>query len=215
MKSVLPLLVFATRAGAMSLTTASWDEATKGKTVFVKFFAPWCGHCKSMKPAWDKLMAEFKDSKTALVADVDCTAGGKDLCSEVGVKGYPTIKYGDPNNLEDYKGGRDFDALKKFAEANLGPTCGPANLDLCDDAKKADIEKFSKMSTSDLEAAIKEKTDAMEKLETDFKEFVEGLQKQYTEASEKKEKDVAAVKDSGLGLMKAVAAHSKAAKSEL
>jgi len=168
-----------------------------------------------MKPAWDKLMAEFKDSKTALVADVDCTAGGQSLCNEVGVRGYPTIKHGDPNNLEDYKGGRDFDSLKKFAEENLGPTCGPANLDLCDDAKKADIEKFSKMSASDLEAAISEKTQAMEKLEKDFKEFVEGLQKSYTEANEKKDKDIEAIKNSGLGLMKAVAAHSKAAKAEL
>jgi hypothetical protein len=168
-----------------------------------------------MKPAWDKLSAEFQDSKTAVVADVDCTAGGQSLCNEIGVRGYPTIKYGDPNNLEDYKGGRDFDSLKKFAEANLGPTCGPANLDLCDDAKKADIEKFSKMSASDLEAAIKEKTEAMETLETDFKEFVEGLQKQYSAANEKKDKDVEEVKNSGLGLMKAVAAHSKAAKSEL
>jgi len=168
-----------------------------------------------MKPAWDKLMAEFKDSKTALVADVDCTADGKALCNEVGVRGYPTIKYGDPNSLEDYKGGRDFDALKKFAEANLGPTCGPANLDLCDAEKKAAIDKFSKMSASELEAAIKEKTDAMEKLESDFKSFVDGLQKQYTDASEKKEKDVEEVKNSGLGLMKAVAAHNKQAKSEL
>jgi len=168
-----------------------------------------------MKPAWDKLMAEFKDSKTALVADVDCTAGGQSLCNEVGVRGYPTIKYGDPNNLEDYKGGRDFDALKKFAEENLGPTCGPANLDLCDEEKKADIAKFSKMSASELEAAISEKTAAMEKLEKDFKEFVDGLQKSYTEANEKKDKDIEAVKSSGLGLMKAVAAHNKAAKSEL
>jgi hypothetical protein len=168
-----------------------------------------------MKPAWDKLMEEFKDSKTALVGDADCTADGKALCDSVGVRGYPTIKYGDPSALEDYKGGRDFDSLKKFAEENLGPTCGPANLDLCDDAKKADIEKFSKMSASELEAAVKEKTEAMEKLETDFKEFVEGLQKSYTEANEKKDKDVADVKAAGLGLMKAVAAHNKAAKSEL
>jgi hypothetical protein len=168
-----------------------------------------------MKPAWDKLVAEFKDSKTALIADVDCTAGGKSLCTEVGVRGYPTIKYGDPNNLEDYKGGRDFDALKKFAEENLGPQCGPANLDLCDADKKAQIEKFQQLSAADLEAAIKEKTDAMEKLETDFKAFVEGLQKQYSDASTQKEKDVEAVKNSGLGLMKAVAAHSKTAKEEL
>jgi hypothetical protein len=169
-----------------------------------------------MKPAWDKLMAEFKDSKTALIADVDCTASGKELCSEIGVRGYPTIKYGDPNSLEDYKGGRDFDSLKKFAEANLGPTCGPANLDLCDAEKKADIEKFSKMSSSELEAAIKEKNDSIEKLEKDFKEFVEGLQKTYSDASDKKEKDVEEIKNSGLGLMKAVAAHNqKSGKSEL
>jgi hypothetical protein len=90
-------------------------------------------------------MTEFKDSKTALVAEVDCTAGGKDLCSDQGVRG----KHGDPNNLEDYKAGRDYDSFKKFAEENLGPTCGLSNLDLCDDAKKAEIEKFSKMSLSD------------------------------------------------------------------
>jgi len=168
-----------------------------------------------MKPDWDKLMAEFKDSKTALVGDVDCTAAGKDLCSDVGVRGYPTIKHGDPNNLEDYKGGRDFASLKKFAEENLGPTCGPANLDLCDAENKALIEKFSKMSESDLASAIKEKTDAAEKMETDFKTFVEGLQKSYTEANEKKDKDVEELKNSGLGLMKAVSAHQKAGKSEL
>jgi hypothetical protein len=168
-----------------------------------------------MKPAWDKLMAEFKDSKTALVADVDCTAGGKTLCNEVGVRGYPSIKYGDPSSLEDYKGGRDFDALKKFAEENLGPTCGPANLDLCDADKKALIESFSKMDSAKLESLIQEKNDEVDKLEKDFKTFVDGLQKSYQEASEKKEKDVEAVKNSGLGLMKAVAAHKKSAKSEL
>jgi len=168
-----------------------------------------------MKPAWDKLIAEFKDSKSALVADVDCTAGGQSLCTEIGVRGYPTIKYGDPNNLEDYKGGRDFDALKKFAEENLGPQCGPANIDLCDAEKKALIEKFQKMPAAELEAAIKEKTDTMEKMEADFKTFVEGLQKQYSDANEKKDKDIEEIKTSGLGLMKSVAAHNKAAKTEL
>merc|ERR1719215_2520106 len=161
-------------------------------------------------------MAEFKDSKTALVADVDCTTGGKSLCDQVGVRGYPSIKYGDPNNLEDYKGGRSFDDLKKFAEENLGPTCGPDNLDLCDDEKKALIQKFQAMSSTELEAAVAEKTAAIEKLETDFKTFVEGLQKQYSEANEKKDKDAEDIKNSGLGLMKSVAAHSKSsAKGEL
>merc|ERR1719219_2395152 len=70
-----------------------------------------------MKPAWDRLMKDFKDSKTALVADVDCTTEGKPLCDSNGVKGFPTIKYGDPNNLEAYEGGRDYDSLKQIADA--------------------------------------------------------------------------------------------------
>jgi hypothetical protein len=154
-------------------------------------------------------MSDFEGSQSALVADVDCTTDGKSLCSEHGVRGYPTIKFGDPADLQDYKGGRSYDALKKFADENLGPTCGPDNLDLCDAEKKALIEKFQAMSSSDLAGAIKEKEGAMEKLESDFKTFVEGLQKSYEEANKKKDADVAAMKDSGLGMMKAVKATKK------
>jgi len=159
-----------------------------------------------MKPAWDKLIEEFKDSKTALVADVDCTVdGGKSLCEKIGVQGFPSIKHGDPNNLEDYKGARDFDTLKKFADENLGPNCGPAHLDLCNAEKKAVVESFMKLSESELEAAIKQKTDALEKVESDFKSFMEVLQKQYTDGNEKKDKDVEAIQNSGLRFMKSEA----------
>merc|ERR1719296_633200 len=167
-----------------------------------------------MKPDWDKLMAEFKDSATILVADVDCTAGGKAKCDEVGVRGYPTIKYGDPDDLQDYKGGRSYADLQKFAEG-LGPQCSPANLDLCDADKNAKIEEFSKLSVEDRDKMIKDREAEMEKAETDFKTFVEGLQKQYQEASDKKDKDVEAIKAGGLGLLKSVHAFEKKTKSEL
>merc|ERR1712066_1031240 len=148
------------------------------------------------------------------IYDVDCTAGGKSLCDGVGVRGYPTIKYGDPEDLQDYKGGRSFADLKKFAEG-LGPSCGPANLDLCDADKKAKIEEFTKLGADAREKMIKEKEAEAEKAEKDFKEFAEGLQKQYKEASDKKDKDIEAVKNSGLGLLKSVQAYEKKAKTEL
>mmetsp|Transcript_83781 Transcript_83781/g.271158 ORF Transcript_83781/g.271158 Transcript_83781/m.271158 type:complete len:168 (+) Transcript_83781:34-537(+) len=167
-----------------------------------------------MKPDWDKLTAEFKDSKTLLIADVDCTAAGKAKCEEVGVRGYPTIKYGDPDDLQDYKGGRSFKDLKTFADG-LGPQCSPANLELCDEAKKKQIEEFKALSPEDREKAIAEKEAEMKKLEADFKVFVEGLNKQYQAESDKKDKALEAVKASGLGLLKSVHAHEKKAKAEL
>lgn len=160
-----------------------------------------------MKPDWDKLIAEYKDSATALVADVDCTAAGKPLCDSNGVRGFPTIKYGDPSALEDYQGGRDFSSLQTFAKENLKPMCSPANLDLCEGDAKATIEKFLAMDDSALADAIAEKEKEQDEAEKTFKSAVSALQAKYEKLSEEKDAAIAAVKDSGLGLMKSVKAH--------
>lgn len=167
-----------------------------------------------MKPAWDALMAEYKNHKTILVADVDCTAAGKPLCDQVGVRGYPTIKYGDPSDLQDYKGGRDEKALKEFAKG-LKPACSPANIDLCDDEKKAQIAMLQAMPVVALEALITEKEKILEDSETLFKTEVEKLQKKYEQLQADKEATANEVKESGLGLIKAVKAAKASGKSEL
>jgi hypothetical protein len=168
-----------------------------------------------MKPDWEKLKAEFDSSTTQLIGDVDCTADGKPLCEANGVRGYPTLKWGDPTDLQDYQGGRDYDTLKSFAEENLKPICSPSNIDLCAEDKKAEIKKFQAMSAEELDKAIKEKEAEQEKAEADFKTYVEQLQAQYREAMEAKDAAVEAVKNSGLGLMKAVKASMDTAKDEL
>merc|ERR1711998_264837 len=150
----------------------------------------------------------------AAVVDVDCTAAGKSLCDANGVRGYPTIKYGDPSDLQDYKGGRTLKDLQKFASENLKPVCSPANLDLCDDAKKAEIEKLQGMSASDLDAKIKEKEDEQKAAEKKFTDEVDKLQKRYQELQKEKEDALEAIKASGLGLMKSVKA-AAAKKAEL
>mmetsp|Transcript_55516 Transcript_55516/g.84030 ORF Transcript_55516/g.84030 Transcript_55516/m.84030 type:complete len:225 (+) Transcript_55516:129-803(+) len=195
-----------TSSNALELTPDNWDAETAGKTVLLKFYAPWCGHCKKMKPDYEKLMADFEGSATQLVAEVDCTTEGKPLCDANGVRGFPTLKWGDPAALEDYQGGRDYDSMKKFADENLKPICSPSNIELCDDEKKAEIAKFQAMGVEALDTLISEKEEEQAKLETDFKEFVEGLQKQYQEAMETKEKGLDEITKSGLGLMKAVKA---------
>jgi len=162
-----------------------------------------------MKPAWDKLMKEYEGHKSALVADVDCTAAGKPLCDSNGVRGFPTIKYGDPSNLEAYQGGRDFNTLKKFADENLKPVCSPVNIDLCDATQKAEIEKLQALSADDLASKITEEEKKLTEAEETFKSEVSKLQKTYEKLQKEKEDTIAAVKASGLGLMKSVQAAAK------
>ena len=101
-------------------------------------------------------------------------------------------------------------ATQTFAKENLKPVCSPTNIDLCDAEKKAEIEKFMGMSDSELEAAIAEKDKELEAAEETFKSEVEKLQKKYESLQAEKEEAIKKVKESGLGLMKSVAAHQKA-----
>jgi len=160
-------------------------------------------------------MDEYKGSKTALVADVDCTTGGKSLCETHGIRGYPTIKWGDPSSLEDYDGGRTLSALQEFASSNLKPVCSPSNLDLCDDAKKAEITALQALSADELDAKIAEKKKEIEAAEETFNTGLKALQAKYEQLQKDKDEGIKAVKDSGLGLMQAVAAAGGKAKEEL
>lgn len=168
-----------------------------------------------MKPAWDKLMKKYADSKTALVADVDCTAEGKDLCETHGVEGFPTIKWGDPSALEDFEGGRDFDSLLSFAKENLKPLCSPSNIDLCEPDKKKQLQKLMAMDASELEKEIEEKEQAQRDAEAEFEAETKKLQARYEKLEKEKTEKVAAIKASGLGLMKAVRAAQGKSKTEL
>jgi hypothetical protein len=126
-------------------------------------------------------MEDFKGSPTSLVADVDCTAGGKDLCEKHGVSGYPTIKYGDPAELKDFNGGRSYEDLKKFADENLGPSCGPANLDLCSADDKSRLEKYMAMSAGKLEGKIRNAIKTVEEEVPLMKKVAAHMKKQNSE----------------------------------
>merc|ERR1719382_1183947 len=93
---------------------------------------------------------------SSLIADVDCTGAGKDLCETHGIEGFPSLKWGDPNALEDYEGGRSYDELKSFAMKNIKPICSPANLDICDEDKKKQISELQALSEEELTTKIDE-----------------------------------------------------------
>jgi len=143
-----------------------------------------------MKPDWDSLGATFADSKTVIIADVDCTAAGKPLCDKFGVRGYPTIKYFNPPDEEgeDYKGGRDLAALKKFVETELGPGCSVDQKENCSAEQLKDLEKYIAMPADEREKKMTDMKDALKKAEDDHNELLKNLQAQFKESQDALEK---------------------------
>lgn len=168
-----------------------------------------------MAPDWEKLSGEWESSDVGMIAEVDCTTDGKPLCDANGVKGFPTLKYGDPSALEDYQGGRSYDDLAKFAKESLKPMCSPAKIELCDDAKKAEIEKLIATSDDEINAKIALEEKKMEDAEEEFKNEVQKLQEKYQSLMDEKDAKQASVKAAGLGLMKSVLAYKAKADKEL
>ena len=201
-------------SGAVELTRENYAELTAGKSVLLKLYAPWCTHCKAIKPAWDALMKQYEGHADVLVAESDCTAAGKTLCEDLQVQGYPSLKFGDPAALTDYQGARDLDGLKKFAASELRPACSLSRIELCDAEKRAQLEMLQAMPAEDLNAEIEKSEREIAAVEAQFKAEVERLQADYKKLQDDKSAAVLDIKSSGLAIMKAIrAANAKSASA--
>ncbi|XP_062444126.1 protein disulfide-isomerase A2 isoform X1 [Rhea pennata] len=91
----------------------AFDET---KNVFVKFYAPWCSHCKEMAAAWEELGERYKDHEDIVIAEMDATANELE---NITIRGYPTLHYfpaGPGRKMIEYKSNRDVETFSKFLE---------------------------------------------------------------------------------------------------
>lgn len=52
------------------LTEETFDRHIEKGNHFVKFYAPWCGHCKRLAPVWDMLAEAYAKEKSVTIAKV-------------------------------------------------------------------------------------------------------------------------------------------------
>ncbi|ORX50896.1 hypothetical protein DM01DRAFT_1408888 [Hesseltinella vesiculosa] len=91
-------------------STSSW---------FIKFYAPWCGHCKNLAPVWENLAMEQASSPINL-GEVNCETQ-RDICAAENVGGLPTLAFYNRGHRFVYNGKRELDSFKTYVKKMTGP----------------------------------------------------------------------------------------------
>lgn len=100
-----------------TVVAKNFEEVVNDETkdVLIEFYAPWCGHCKSLAPIYEEAAQKLKNEKDIVIAKIDATAN--DIPQNYDVKGFPTLYFAPKNSKQNpmkYESGRDVDSFVKF-----------------------------------------------------------------------------------------------------
>ncbi|KAK0754346.1 hypothetical protein B0T18DRAFT_477443 [Schizothecium vesticola] len=118
--------IYTKKSPVLQVDAKNYDKliAKSNQTSIVEFYAPWCGHCQNLKPAYEKAAKNLEG--LAKVAAVNCDEDeNKQLCGVMGVKGFPTLKIVRPKKgggrpmVDDYNGGRTASAIVDAVVASI------------------------------------------------------------------------------------------------
>eukprot|EP01038_Epipyxis_sp_PR26KG_P013201 gene13201-17689_t len=109
--------VLGTDSDVVILNSSNFEHLTQASTGattgdwLVKFYAPWCGHCKTLAPVFEKVATELKGEIN--VAKIDVTAN-RDLGTRFEIKGFPTVKFFSKGKVYTFKGRRSEEEFIQF-----------------------------------------------------------------------------------------------------
>lgn len=98
------------------ITEEVFKVSIQSGVAFVKFYAPWCGHCKRLSSTWDNLRDKFSGNNGVKILKVDCTLeANKQLCNDEEVEGFPSLfLYKEGEKISEYSGSRSLEDLYDF-----------------------------------------------------------------------------------------------------
>ncbi|KAI3972151.1 hypothetical protein MKW92_028954 [Papaver armeniacum] len=149
------------------------DTVKKHDFIVLEFYAPWCGHCKSLAPEYEKAAALLSSHDPPIVlAKIDANEeSNKALATEFNVGGFPTLKIArnGGKDITDYKGPRVADGIVEYLKKQVGPASPAINSvedasSLISDNKVFVVGVFPKFSGEEFENFIT----LAEKLRSDY-----------------------------------------------
>ncbi|KAI9729721.1 MAG: hypothetical protein M1834_006672 [Cirrosporium novae-zelandiae] len=144
---------------SLPLTAESFQKlvTTTQDPWFIKFYAPWCGHCQALAPVWAQMAKEMQGKLN--IGEVNCDLEPR-LCKDVRVKGYPTIHFFRGGERVEYDGLRGLGDLVNYANKALDVGMGVQYVDAADFEKLEETEEviflyfFDHATTSEDFAAL-------------------------------------------------------------
>jgi thiol-disulfide isomerase/thioredoxin len=108
-------------------TIENMENQSGDKTAeLMLFHVDWCPHCKTAKPEWDQVKAEYENKSIngykVMFNEINCTDETSDkvkMIETYKIEGYPTIKLVKDNQVIDFDAKPTKDTLTKFLNTVL------------------------------------------------------------------------------------------------
>ena len=115
---LIVLLVWLLRTEGFTSSPSSLLEDVKNKKVLVLFYNNNCGHCKELKPEWDKAEAKMTDKMVAIDVTNASDDAIKSITTKYNINSYPTMLVLDNGTKKDsYEGERTESALVSYVQS--------------------------------------------------------------------------------------------------